>query len=52
MVMFLPLRGCSFLESIKQACSIRSTMEVEFIFLKNTSFKIEWLKNLLVDIPL
>ena len=39
-------------KSAKQTCIIRSTMEVEFIALEKTSSEVEWLRNLLTDIPL
>ncbi|RVW42781.1 Retrovirus-related Pol polyprotein from transposon TNT 1-94 [Vitis vinifera] len=39
-------------KSAKQTCIIRSTMKVEFIALEKTSFEAEWLRNLLIDIPL
>ncbi|KAL6334057.1 hypothetical protein AAG906_001813 [Vitis piasezkii] len=38
--------------SAKQTCIIRSTMKAEFIALEKTSFEAEWLRNLLIDIPL
>ena len=39
-------------KSAKQTCITRSTMEAEFIVLKNVSFDDEWVRNLLTDIPL
>ncbi|KAL6318624.1 hypothetical protein AAG906_000702 [Vitis piasezkii] len=39
-------------KSTKQTCITRSIMEVEFIALEKTSSEVEWLINLLVDIPL
>ena len=39
-------------KSTKQTCITRSTMEAKFITLKKVSFEAEWLRNLLVDIPL
>nr|CAN80986.1 hypothetical protein VITISV_030770 [Vitis vinifera] len=39
-------------KSTKQTCITRSTMEVEFIALEKASSEVEWLRNLLVDIPL
>ncbi|RVW58559.1 Retrovirus-related Pol polyprotein from transposon TNT 1-94 [Vitis vinifera] len=39
-------------KSAKKTCITRFTMEVEFIALEKTSSKVEWLRNLLVDIPL
>ena len=36
----------------KQTCITQSTMEVEFIALEKASFEVEWLRNLLADIPL
>ena len=38
-------------KSAKQTCITRSTMETEFITLEKTSFEVEWLRNLLADIP-
>ncbi|CAB4263242.1 unnamed protein product [Prunus armeniaca] len=39
-------------KSSKQMCIARSTMESEFIALENAGTEAEWLRNLLVDIPL
>ena len=39
-------------KSAKQTCITRSNMEAEFIALENASFKAEWLRNLLANIPL
>ena len=39
-------------KSAKQACITRSTMKAKFIALEKTSFEAEWLRNLLIDIPL
>ena len=39
-------------KSTKQTCITRSTMEADFIILKNASSEAKWLRNLLVDIPL
>ena len=39
-------------KSTKQTCITRSTMEAKFITLEKSSSKAEWLRNLLVDIPL
>ena len=39
-------------KSSKQTGITQSMMEVEFIALEKTSFKAEWLRNLLADIPL
>ena len=39
-------------KSAKKTCITRFTMEVEFIALEKTSSKVEWLRDLLVDIPL
>ena len=39
-------------KSFKQTCITRSTMEVEFIALEKASSEVEWLKNLLANIPL
>ena len=39
-------------KSTKQTCITWSTVEAEFIALKKVSFEAEWLRNLLVDIPL
>ena len=41
-----------FWKSAKQTCITQSTMEVEFIALKNASSEAEWLRNLLADILL
>ena len=35
----------------KKTCITRSIMEVEFIALEKASAEVEWLENLLVDIP-
>ena len=35
----------------KKTCITRSIMEVEFIALEKASSEVEWLENLLVDIP-
>ena len=39
-------------KSSKQTCITQSTMEAEFIALEKTSYEVEWLINLLADIPL
>ena len=39
-------------KSTKQTCITRCTMEAKFITLEKTSFEVEGLRNLLVDIPL
>jgi len=39
-------------ESSKQTCITRSIMEYEFIALELAGKEVEWLKNLLGDIPL
>ncbi|RVW43650.1 Retrovirus-related Pol polyprotein from transposon TNT 1-94 [Vitis vinifera] len=39
-------------KSAKQICITRSTMEAEFIALEKASSEVEWLRNLLADIPL
>jgi len=39
-------------KSAKQICIAHSTMESEFIALKLASQETEWLKGLLIDIPL
>ena len=39
-------------KSAKQTCITRSTMETGFITLEKASFEVEWLRNLLADIPL
>ena len=39
-------------KSAKQTYITRSTMETEFIALEKTSYEVEWLRNLLADIPL
>ena len=39
-------------KSVKQTCITRSTMEVEFIALEKASSEVEWLRNLLTNIPL
>ena len=40
------------MEVSKQTCITRSTMEAEFITLEKASSEVEWLRNLLADIPL
>ena len=39
-------------KSAKQTRITRSTMEAEFIALEKASFEVEWLRNLLANIPL
>ncbi|KAL6337961.1 hypothetical protein AAG906_005928 [Vitis piasezkii] len=39
-------------KSTKKTCITRSTMEVEFIALEKASSEVEWLRNLLADVPL
>ena len=39
------------MESSKQTCNARSTMESEFVALEKASIEAEWLRNLLADIP-
>ena len=39
-------------KSVKQTCITWSIMEAEFIALEKTSSEVEWLRNLLKDIPL
>ena len=39
-------------KSDKQTCITRSIMEAKFIVLEKASSEVEWLRNLLVDIPL
>ena len=41
-----------FWKSTRQTCITRYTMEAEFIALEKTSYEVEWLRNLLADIPL
>nr|CAN79527.1 hypothetical protein VITISV_044108 [Vitis vinifera] len=36
----------------KKTCITRSIIEIEFIALENASSKVEWLRNILTDIPL
>ena len=36
----------------KQTCITRSTIEAEFIALENASSEVEWLRNLLANVPL
>ena len=39
-------------KSSKQTCILRSTMESELVALEKAEFKSEWLRSLLIDIPL
>ena len=39
-------------KSTKKTCEAHSTIRAEFISLEKVSAKVEWLRNLLVDIPL
>ena len=39
-------------KSSKQTCIARSTMEAELVALKKAGSEVEWLKSLLVDLPL
>ena len=39
-------------KSSKQTCIVRSTMESELVALEKAEFKSEWLRSLLIDIPL
>ncbi|RVW71038.1 hypothetical protein CK203_057829 [Vitis vinifera] len=48
----LNLRLLCFLEVAKKTCITRSIIEIEFIALENASSKVEWLRNILTDIPL
>ena len=45
-------RGAVSWKSSKQTCITQSTLEAEFIALKKASSKVEWLINLLSNIPL
>ena len=49
---FMLAGGAISWKSTKQTCIARSTMESEFIALEKAGTEAEWLRNLLVDIPL
>ncbi|TYK08238.1 ty1-copia retrotransposon protein [Cucumis melo var. makuwa] len=49
---FLLEGGAIFWKSAKQTCIARSTMESEFIALELAGQEVEWIKNLLGDVPL
>ena len=38
-------------KSSKQTCNARSIMESEFVALEKAGIEVEWLRNLLVNIP-
>jgi len=44
--------GAESWKSSKQTVTVRSTMESEFIALEKAGTETEWLKNLLIDIPI
>jgi hypothetical protein len=50
--MFTLIGGAISWKSSKQTCIARSTMEAELIALKKAETEAEWLRSLLIDLPL